>query len=297
MIRTPLEGCHISSAWWCSILTANGIIPETEIQLCVVIWVKRWHIRQSRVSCSWHHSSHLQWRVGSVCHMKLHHVGRLECRLYFKQTEYRWMVNRRALHTRERNLISLELQCINVKGDTKVWLPYCVTLMPFLWNMLLHVYTDGSSVFDTRPPEGLVGKWSHYLNATRTRLRKEGGIVRDSGKKERKEERKGMRNDDTKEKISCQCQPTFSNSFSLFFVKKVHCTNHMQLTLRTPVRHEERSNYWYTPSRQFGMSLSCKDIIQEPGNAHELRGSGRTYINSRLGGKFLKHCVRNKKKS
>jgi hypothetical protein len=52
--------------------------------------------------------------------MKLHHVGRLECQLYFKQTEYRVMVNRQALPTRKRNLISLELQFIKVKGDTKV---------------------------------------------------------------------------------------------------------------------------------------------------------------------------------
>jgi hypothetical protein len=34
-----------------------------------------------------------------------------------------------------------------------------------------------------------------------------------------------MRNDETKEKIPRQFQPTFSNSFHLLF--QVHCTNHM----------------------------------------------------------------------
>ena len=37
------------------------------------------------------------------------------------------------------------------------------------------------------------------------------------------------------------------------------------------------------------MSLSCKDIIQEPSRAHEPLWSGKTSINSRLCGKFLKH--------
>jgi hypothetical protein len=57
-VTRQIRRTHISSAWWCLIWTANGkvaILPETEIQLCVEIWVNRWHVRQSRVSCSWHH--------------------------------------------------------------------------------------------------------------------------------------------------------------------------------------------------------------------------------------------------
>jgi hypothetical protein len=180
------------------------------------------------------------WGV-SVCHMKLHHVDRLECQLYWKQTEYRLMVKRQALHTRKQSLVISDSQFINVKGDTKVWLPYCFTLMPFLWNMLLHIYTDGSSVFDTRLPDRLVGKWSHYLNATRTTVRKEGGNVRDCGKKVRKKESKKADEEWWhKRKDSSSISTDIFQLLSSFFFLKAHCTNHGQVTLRKPERHEER---------------------------------------------------------
>jgi len=148
---------------------------------------------------------------------------RLECQLYLKQTEYRVMVKRQALHTRRQNLISSDstvywrkrrywsLTTI-LRPSHAIPMKYVVTYL-HRWQLCVrHSATWRFSWLNE------VTIWMQH----EPELGKKGEMYEiPERKNERKKERKGMRNDDSKEKIRRQVWCDFDRSSSLICGNKM----------------------------------------------------------------------------